>query len=115
MLTLPTWAAVIAFIVGPGSLLAVIILSLVYRKRDITDGIDAKNITSQKQYIATLEKDKIDGLERKILEIQTAAHEVTTIAETLKMFVPLVQDVENFKESHKVIIAKLDAIIKSHK
>lgn len=55
----PPWAQSVAVILGPLSLIALIFLVFFYRKRDVTKDIDNKNIIAQKEYINTLEKEKI--------------------------------------------------------
>lgn len=146
MITLPTWLAWVGFIVGPGSLLVTAYIVFTNQKRDVTSTIDQKNIASQKEYISTLEKEKIrlegevkvrdeqianlkkmidaqksdfqrqiDTLNTQIIEIKNSNTEITGIAETLKLFVPLTNDVKEFHNADQEIIGKLDMIIDFYK
>lgn len=55
---------------------------------------------------------QIDQLSKQIIEIKNTHTEVAGISTTLQMFVPLLKDVQYFKESHSTTLAKLDQVLK---
>ena len=138
-----SFSEVITFIVGPGAILFAAVVMILTRKRDVTDGIDAKNIEAQQKYIATLEKEKIflegevkvrdeqianlqkllenqktdfqrqiDTLTQQVVEVKRSNNEISTIAQTLKIFVPLIEDVKKFHAADAKILEGLDKLIK---
>jgi septal ring factor EnvC (AmiA/AmiB activator) len=55
---------------------------------------------------------QIDTLTTQILEVKRNNQEISTIAQTLKMFIPLTEDVKRFHEADEKILAGLDKLIK---
>lgn len=75
-----------------------------------------EQILNLKKTIEDNKKDtqrQIDGLTQQILDIKKSNSEISTISETLKIFIPLTNDIQVFHQADKDILDGIRQIMKS--